>query len=296
MREKKLYQVQTAHSPQWYATTIENVPEALIASEYVHPDSVSVYRKLFSSVPRGSKPIQGDVLVQMFGKEAYSRERITITPIFNQNGWNIRSIGTSTDITKQKQIEELYRRQIIEINAMDVENLIAKGRLNLTANRIESNITKLPCAVYCAEDISCDDFFARLQSSVLPAPDFQLAVHPFSREALIHQYHDGNLTLIIEYPRQIASHASIWVQTQCKLFDSPDTEDIICFICSYDITPQKTAQQMISAVVRMDYGYLALLDCRTNTYTMNANGSADRSRPSARQTTKAMWCDTPGHI
>lgn len=172
MREQKLYQVQTANSPQWYATTIANVPEALIASEYVHPGSVSVYRKLFSSVPRGSKPIQGDVLLQMFGKEAYSRERITITPVFDQNGWHIRSIGTSIYITKQKRIEERYRRQIIEVNAMDVENLIAKGRLNLTGIGLNPTLPNCPARYTAQKTFPATISLPAFKAACCPLPTF----------------------------------------------------------------------------------------------------------------------------
>lgn len=88
----------------------------------------------------------------------------------------------------------------------------------------------------------------------------------FDRQEMLRQFKLGNLETAFEYQRKMENGGIIWAQTVGKLYASSYSDDVMCFIYSYNINEQRTAREMIDTVVRMDYDYLALLDCGTGDY------------------------------
>ena len=90
------------------------------------------------------------------------------------------------------------------------------------------------------------------------------------RRRLIQEYRKGNTEFSMEYQRKQVNRPIIWTCTQARVYIQPDTQDILCFVYSYDISTQKTLREMIDTVVNLDYDYMALLDCINNNYIIYA--------------------------
>ena len=269
--QKCIHQDETSQFQHGYEKLVENVPESLIADGFVHPSSAEVYRKLFASVTKAEGVLQGDAYVRTVDRKGYWWERIIMMPIFDQNGKHIRSIGTTIDITEQKVLETKYKQQVQAFNSANSLNLIAKGIYNLSRSRVECYHGETDDAVKVETIHTYEDGLNGTAALFVNQQEAEKFQTQFNRQTLMQQLGTGNAEITYEYQRKTAQGKIIWAKTTGKLYSEPTSGDTMCFIYSYDINEQKTAQDMIDTVVRVDYDYLALLDCRTLDYTVYAN-------------------------
>lgn len=276
-RTRQLFLPKSVQKQAGLPYRIDDVPESLIRSGFVHPDCVDTYREFYTTPCTPENPsIERDLHIRSADRTTFVWRRSILTYLFDASGRYLKTIGTSMDITRQKEQEALYHRQMLELNEVDAANLIGKGRFNLTRNRIESSTVRSSQAVTSSTDITYDEFIVLLQrSALLPEKREQLA-EKLNRKALIRQKQSDMTHLSLQYLRKVGTQPAIWVETYCKLYSAPDTNDIIAFIYSYNVTEKVTLQEMVNAVVRLDYDYLALLDCRAGSYILYANPGSGR--------------------
>ena len=60
-----------------------------------------------------------------------------MTHLFDGSGQYLKSIGSNTDVTQEKESEIFYQMQMHNMADLDEADLIAKGRINLTKNKKE---------------------------------------------------------------------------------------------------------------------------------------------------------------
>ena len=269
--KKTILQAKASRMQHGYGPLLENVPESLIADGFVHPDSVETYRELFRQVKKGDGVIRGDAYVRTPDGKGWWWERIIMTPIFDAQGRHIRSIGATIDITEQKTMEEKYRQQVHIFNAANSPELISKGLYDLTGNQAEyyhgesENSVKLKTAHSYADGLTA-------AAEMCSIPDERVKfLELFDRLRLIDRFKAGNTETVFDYRRKTSDGRVIWVQTVGRLYSVSESGNVMCFIYSYDIDAQKTAKEMIDTVVRVDYDYLSMLDCRTGDYIIYSN-------------------------
>ncbi|MCI2058778.1 MAG: ATP-binding protein [Oscillibacter sp.] len=275
VEKKCIYQAETSQLQHGYPSVVENVPESLIADRFVHPGSVAVYRGLFVQIPRGGAPLRGDVLVRTPDRKGYWWERIIMTPIYDQNGKHVRSLGTTIDVTEQKRLERRYRQQLRELETVDSPNLMAKAWYNLTENCIQSLYERNGAAL--KKDAPSDyDADLKAVAGLCSCPEKrQELLQTFGRERLIREFREGNTDFTVDYQRKTAEGAPLWVRDQSRTFEEPESGAVMCMIYSYDLTEQKTTEEMIQTVVRLDYDYLAQVNLQKNRYVIYCSGAED---------------------
>ncbi len=274
MTEKRILQTAASQLQHGYGTVVENVPASIIEDGFVHPCSVDAYRRLFDAVDAKDKILQGDMYVKTADRKGYWWERIIMMPVFDSKGNHVSSIGVSYDITEQKAIEAKYERQIQIFHAANSTELIGKGLYNLSRNTVDQYYRETNDAVLENEASSYENGLLATANSFVNENEAEKFKLQFNRYALIRQYKAGIMEATFEYQRKAASGDIIWAQTSGKLYSEPISGDVMCFIYSYNINEQQTAKQMIETVVKIDYDYLALLDCRTGKYVIYANNEA----------------------
>lgn len=115
--------VQTKNSRAFHDQdcVVENVPEILFTSGYIHPDSEIEGRDMYRRLQQGEKVVEGTLLVRESGlKDDFSGrywwEHTTYTTTFDENGDPVSAIGISEDVTQQIDAEKLYRQEIFQSN------------------------------------------------------------------------------------------------------------------------------------------------------------------------------------
>ena len=274
--QKKLSQTDGFQSQRIRTRVIENVPETLIQGGYIHPDSAKEYRRLFLPATNENDVRYADVYIKTPECRDYWCERIFVTPIFDSNGKNIKFIGTNIDVTEQKNAERKYRRQIQEISSADSPDLIAKGLYNLTKNQLENYDARTVDAVPAAEIVSYDDGLRKTAETFIKPDECSTFLQRFDRGELLRSFSKGETEAAIEYQRKASSGMIFWARTQCKLACEPGSENVFCFIYSYDINEKKIAQETIHTVISQDYDFFAVLDCRSNSYVLYSDNGNER--------------------
>ncbi len=185
------------------------------------------------------------------------------------------------DITEEKEAEFIaaqakersekqYRRQMEVINSINDTNLIGKGYCNLTENRLVSYTKLEERSIGVQNSITYDEALDMVGIKITDDEERTHYYQTFNREALLAQYANDKTEIETEFRWRLTDGSVVWVLGICRLISEPETGDVLAFVYSYDISDKKTTQEMIDAVVKLDYDYLILLDCptgRSRTYS-----------------------------
>lgn len=96
------------------AEILEDVPESLISSGYVHPDSAEELRALHARLAAGDPTTEGVILLSDAGRETWRYEHIRYTNLFDEKGAPYLAIGMGEDVTAEyadkRRLDELSIR------------------------------------------------------------------------------------------------------------------------------------------------------------------------------------------
>lgn len=157
-------------------------------------------------------------------------------------------------IRQNAEKEERYKKQLKAMADVDAENLIDKGRHNLTQNGTIFYLAKREGNLGIHDDISYDEAIAVLASRAVEPDKIKEIKDRLDRETLLGQYklgqHDGS----VEYQRDMGSGQLSWVLTRYTLFEEPTSEDVIIFLYSYDVTEshEKEKAQLAQVEAALD--------------------------------------------
>jgi len=91
------------------------VPENLITSGYVHPDSKESFRQLFDKISGPESTVSGIFRIRPPQKPDYDKEdyiwmRFTLTKVFDTDGTPLRALGVSENVTAEMSFKEKATR------------------------------------------------------------------------------------------------------------------------------------------------------------------------------------------
>lgn len=246
---------------------MDNVPESVIAAGYIHPDSIGAFREIYQRVPVEQTVLSCEVkFLTGSGTEGEWR-KLVLTPII-ENGEVVKAIGSSTNITAQKEKEQQYRRVLERLNELRDRSLIGKGQYNLTKNclldieRIDEN---------CIEIENDTPFDMALESIIQTAAreeDQKRMRDTVNRRQLILNHALGNLEAEIEYLRKRKDGTLFWAALKYTLFEEPETGEVILFIYSMDISEQVQEREILSRISIMEYDSVALIDVKSGRFVL----------------------------
>ena len=242
---------------------VRNIPEALLDKRAVHPDDAEIlkegYQKLFDGEP--CVKFQCRYWVPRIAQYRWFETGYTV--IKEEKSKTLRAVGTARDIDKQKQAEEQYQEQLKFMNDVSEETLIAKGRHNITKNKVEFSMERNPLAIPAAAGETYDEFITRLVRQPSRESERRELAMTMSRENLMDSFAKGVNSFSVMYQRRTGEGKCIWVETMLRTFLQPGSDDVICFAYTYDRTKSVLQQQIVSRVADIEYDFLALLDVDT---------------------------------
>lgn len=220
-------------------------------------DEIRKLKKVFERIEQGEDTVECDIKSRKQGEDHWYR--IKMSSVYDEKGRRLKVIGISFCIDEQKKAERLYLDQLRFSNGINDENLIAKGRYNLTTNEIEYYIPKSRDAISLSEFENYDDFVKKICGYAIQNEDEKQLKRMFDREALFHNFTGGITNFSYEYQRKLEGQDAIWVSCRIKTFMHPETEELIAFSYTYDITANILERNIISQITNVEYDYLALL-------------------------------------
>ncbi|MEG1559935.1 MAG: response regulator [Clostridia bacterium] len=267
--EKTIYDFSNATpvDPYKNVSIIPNVPESIITSGMLHQDDAPAFLEMYDKIFSGAPFAKSIARWKGLNKDIWKWYEITYTTIFDDVGRPIKAIGSAIDISDRIKLEERYTGEF-ERRKIQSREAIGSFKLNLTKNICCDGMTQDPEILKMQEDGTADAFFAL---------DHQRCVDPkaraeyakiFNRQVLIKNFQDGNRHFSHEHLFRFSNNRIGWALIKIVTMQNPKTYDIEAYIYAIDIDQRKVAQDIVAAVIAMDYDYLALLDVKTDICTV----------------------------
>lgn len=235
---------------------IENVPESVIEQGFIHKDSIETYRKMFEKIPE-EKTVTSDICICVHNKECWHRQ--IYTPVFDNEGNYVESIGTSIDVTEQKEREKAYEEQI-RLKRLITNNAIGVTHINLTDNIVTDSDSRDNNLIRMMREGTADDALLRIMNNAGSEQEKALFDKVNTCQKLINMFGKGKSKETI---RHHLKNDDRWVETIYNLVMNPYTQDLEAIIVLGDITELVIAEQIVKVLVDIDYESITTINAKT---------------------------------
>ncbi|MFA6624364.1 MAG: PAS domain-containing protein, partial [Bacilli bacterium] len=241
-----------------------NIPESLVEKGIVRSDSVKPLLEMYDRLKKGAKKASGDFWFTSNNKKDYWCEHIDYTNTFDEKGKPLFAKGIGKDVTKEKRAEQHFREELEYSSATQSENLIVKTRCNLTKNILESYSAKEDASL-SKSGIPYTKATENLFSRCYTKEDREKLKGYLDRERIIEAFLNSESSFSFDYRRVKNDGIVIWVNTILKIYQNPETKDIMTFMYTFDINEEKLKEGIIKNVTAVDYDYVGCINLKRNT-------------------------------
>ena len=249
---------------------IENVPESLIARNYIHPESIDDFLRLYKEIHSGESYASAIYRARDKNGE-YWWEKVSYTVIFDDEGNPLRAIGVSEDVSIREESENRYRRELVYRDAI-TPDLYVSYKVNLTKDSVQPyKVDKEKQE----EIVLVNSYEALLDAEMNKIPDAIEKEKNYTilgYHELIRAFKEGKAAILTEYHRKDAKQCVVWVRTIVKLTTDPQTGDVIAFIYINNIDEYKRAEleqrnliQRYESEIRSSYDAVYEIDYNRDT-------------------------------
>lgn len=234
-----------------------NIPESLIESGYIMPDSVNRYRKLFSDFCLNGELVSGDFHINN-GKDTIW-ERIILTPFYDSEGTLTKAIGTSLVITEQKEREYAYEEQM-RLKRVLTTNVLAIALCNLTQNSVAEAESSSPYLMKIMKSGTVDDFISIINENTVSVLETEIMTSVPSRKYMIEAYRKGENHISI---RHYLNDIENCLESSFDLVTNPYTGDTEAIVILNDINDEVYSEQIVKKLIQADYDSIFTIDAQT---------------------------------
>lgn len=175
--------------------------------------------------------------------------------------------------------EDKYLRQLAAMSNIDDENLIAKGRYDLSENTTLFYVSKHKNAVSLDDGEPFDLGIESMAAIAVQSDKAALIRETMNRQALLHAFAKGTTEGQIEYQRHMTEDEESWAHVRYSLYEEPSTGHVIAFIYSYDVTERVLEHQIVAKLSGMDSEVIGLLNVSNGRYELkDITGNFDKSK------------------
>lgn len=197
---------------------------------------------------------------------------------FDDEGKTIRTTGILESLTEKKAIESKYREELDFINEFDSISLIGYVRANLTKNLIEDRSPQLSFGLYLDKDSKWNDVITCISNEIISEEDKKNFYEKMNRNNLQNQYRKGLQEFEAEYKRQVNNRMQ-FVRTVIKTKKNPETNELIAFMYSKNITSSKIGKSIVDKIVSTDYDYISYIIINTGESFIYSSNQTDNLPP-----------------
>lgn len=174
------------------------------------------------------------------------------------------------DITDEKRVQErgkeVYEKELAYFSELSDSGKNIQGRFNVTRNRIESYLSTSDVAVAHVGD-TYDATIENLAASAVDAQYGQEIRTMLNRQKVLRDFAAGIEEYHVEFLRKRNNDgASFWGSTSLRTYLDPESEDIIVFFYTFDVTEQKLQAQLIKRMTELDYDVIIEVNILQDTH------------------------------
>ena len=169
------------------------------------------------------------------------------------------------DVTAEHRIRtNLRNRYYSEITLMSDVSPYALGmyRLNLSQNKMEIPLGKMPEGMELLYPMSVDAFFRFLAERCARKEDSGNFMNMFNRRKLMREYERGRTHFSLEHTFYMVTDQVMWITTAISTAKNVDTGDVEAVLYSVDVFRAKIVEELLGAVSENDYDGVYLIDAK----------------------------------
>ncbi|MEG2455334.1 MAG: ATP-binding protein, partial [Oscillospiraceae bacterium] len=249
----------TAHTP-----VIPHYSSTVLSEGHIREDCAALLLDMIQQLKEGAEEVSADLWIREKSTDNFWCERVTYTNIFDDNGKPVKAYCVGHDVTKEKEAEKRYRDEVTYRQAMQ-KATVASINVNLTQNTIldyKSNFPEIAANMSSAK--TAQDYFAKVYDQLATDGMRRRCASIFSRDALLWRFANGETTLSLELTRMIEGRR-YWTVLTAHTMKQAENNEVIAFLYSTDVTNERTMQDVMNTIVKMDYDFLVVVDALRNT-------------------------------
>jgi diguanylate cyclase (GGDEF)-like protein/PAS domain S-box-containing protein len=219
---------------------VENVPDSIINTGHVAPDSIEALRSFYEAIYAGNR--EGSAVVSLFDVAAgeFRWYHFDFTSIFDNNGKPVQAIISFYDVTLQRQKELAFQRWQQSFNAIP-KSAAMYYEYNLTSDVLENEEGEMLPPIPNGIPRKLADVSACIASEHIYKEDAKSWLEFMNRDRLLERYADGLHTDKTEF-RRIAGETTKWTSLGLQLIPDPFSSDVKGYFLLEDIDEQKKTE------------------------------------------------------
>lgn len=211
IRKRCIYPRDNSAEMQGLAGIIENVPDSLIESGYVHPSSAGAFLEMYSRLISGEPEVEGVFRVRNAGQTEFWWKKITYLTEYDTSHRPVRAIGFSTNITEHMMIQQEQQRMNLQKELLTQKNLLSM-EIDFTSGQVlDIDVSRLD-TVSPDEVNSYDDFLLLLFRHTADARQRGRMEWMLDRVNLQRRYEDGEESTCIDFLCGRPGQEPVWAQ------------------------------------------------------------------------------------
>ncbi|MDD3429011.1 MAG: PAS domain-containing protein [Oscillospiraceae bacterium] len=274
--------VQTVNLPKIFGsyTTLENIPNNLLSSPYLHPDDIELTRDFYKKLLMGEKNLS---CVSRW-KSPYTGEwlwyKIFYTTIFDAQGKPQRAIGTAVDISALMAAQQQLEQCIHGIDRPDGIR-IASLIFNVSKGVVIKHVSDITDTSNFSIGASIAPVIDKIAHNIIDKEQRENWKKLYACENIIKNFYKGEDSTFFECQRVMEDgHTILWTRDTLHFKLDMNTGDLIAIAHLYDINERKQFKTITNRIVHFDYEFLFVLDVATEKISRIISGGTVYPLPS----------------
>ncbi|MEG0824718.1 MAG: ATP-binding protein [Oscillospiraceae bacterium] len=233
--------------------------QTAISEGHIREDCAPILIGMIEKLKAGAKEVTADLWIRQERTDPFWCEHVIYTNEFDEVGKPVKAYCVGRDITREKEAEKRYRDELSYREAMQKATM-ASINVNLTQNVILDYKSIFPeVTAHMAAAKTAQEYFTQVSTELTTSEMEQQCAALFNRDAMLQHFTNGETTLVLEVTRKIEGR-NYWTVLTAHMMKKEDTNEVVAFLYSTDITNERTMQNIMNAIVKTDYDFLVVVD------------------------------------
>ena len=236
---------------RWKDGIIPNVPDALLSSGFIHPDSLFPYLEMHEALARGEPECNSEVRAKIDGVN-FRWISIKYTTIYDDETCEpSKAIGIALDINDQKERQLQYLMDMQYHDAM-VSDAIYLMELNLTKNIVLKPDKRLKNRLGESHSMAYWNLVTAMADKLVYEKDKSFFIDMLSKDYLLNLFRSQMTNFTFEYRSVITKGEIQWCRVFINFILEPMQGDVCMLMYARNINDEKLREQNLKEGAERD--------------------------------------------
>ena len=229
---------------RWKDGVVPNVPETLLSSGFVHPDSLFPYLEMHEALARGEPECNSEVRAKVDGAN-FKWINIKYTTIYDDETCEpSKAIGVAIDINDQKERQLQYLMDMQYHDAM-VSDAIYLMEINLTKNIVLKPDKRLKNKMGEAHSMAYWNLVTSMTEQLVYEKDRSFFTNMLSKEYLLNLFRSQMTNFSFEYRSIVTQDEVQWCRVFVNFILEPMQGDVCMLLYARNINDEKIREMTL---------------------------------------------------